>query len=41
MMHLCRRTEDRLTSAGDAKAQLIKQQINPVSDSLDLKSGRS
>jgi len=27
MMHLSQQTEDRLTSAGDTKPQLIKQQI--------------
>jgi len=29
MMHLCRRTEDGLTSAGDTKLQLIELQISP------------
>jgi len=29
IMHLCRRMEDRLTSADDTKLHLIKQQINP------------
>jgi len=29
MIHLCWWTEDRLTSAGGTKPQLIKQLINP------------
>jgi len=29
MVHPCRRTEDRIVSAGDIGPQLIKQEINP------------